>query len=48
MVQLLDELMAVAMERCREPLLLESAVMDRLLMASAGASRQQHQSLSLL
>jgi len=30
-VQLLDEMMAVAMERCLEPLLLESSVLDRIL-----------------
>ena len=33
-VQLLDELMAVAMERCLEPLMLDSAVLDRLLAAA--------------
>ena len=40
-VQLLDELMAVAMERCLEPLLLELAVLDRILAQSAAAARQQ-------
>ena len=35
MVQLLDELLAVAMERCLEPLLLESSVLDRILAAAA-------------
>jgi hypothetical protein len=33
-LQLLDELLAVAMERCREPLLLEGQVLDRILAAS--------------
>lgn len=36
-IQLLDELMAVAMERCLEPLLLESSVLDRILAAAAAA-----------
>ena len=40
-VQLLDELMAVAMEHCLEPLLLESSVLDRILAQSAAAARQQ-------
>ena len=52
MVQLVDELMAVAMERCLEPLLLESSVLDRILAASArhiaAAAQQQHPQVSLL
>lgn len=48
-VQLLDELMAVAMERCLEPLLLESSVLDRILAsAKAAGSQQVQQPLSLL
>jgi hypothetical protein len=51
-VQLVDELMAVAMERCLEPLLLESSVLDRILAASArhnaAAQQQQHPQVSLL
>lgn len=46
-VQLLDEALAVALERCGQPLLLDSAAMDRLLAACAGG-RSQPQSLSLL
>lgn len=37
-VQLLDELMAVAMERCSDPMLLDGGVLDRVLAASARAS----------
>ena len=37
-VQLLDELVAVAMERCLEPLLLESNVLDRILSQAAAAA----------
>lgn len=49
-VQLLDELMAVAMERCLEPLLLESSVLDRILASAklAAGSQQAQQPLSLL
>lgn len=32
-VQMLEEVMAAAMERCTEPLLLETVVMDRILAA---------------
>lgn len=46
-MQLLDELMAVAMERCREPLLLEGSVLDRILTGSR-QGRQQQQQVSLL
>lgn len=38
-VQLLDELMAVAMERCTEPLLVDSSVLDRVLAAAAAAKQ---------
>lgn len=51
-VQLLDELMAVAMERCSDPLLLDSSVLDRTLAASAraaaGGSAAGAQQVSLL
>ncbi|KAL4420694.1 hypothetical protein ABPG75_010350 [Micractinium tetrahymenae] len=47
-VQLLDELMAVAMERCLEPLLLESSVLDRILAKVAAGGQQAQQPLSLL
>ena len=47
-VQLLDELMAVAMERCTEPLLVESAVLDRVLASAKQAGGAGGQPLSLL
>lgn len=46
-VQLLDELMAVAMERCCDPLLLDSSVLDRTL-ASASARAGGAPQVSLL
>ncbi len=46
-MQLLDELMAVAAERCTEAMLLEASVMDRILVG-AGSMRQQQQQVSLL
>ena len=48
-VQLLDELMAVAMERCTEPLLVDSSVLDRVLAAAKQAGGGGGQpSMSLL
>ena len=48
-VQLLDELMAVAMERCTEPLLVDSSVLDRVLAAAKQAGSGGGQpSMSLL
>ena len=47
-LQLLDELMAVAMERCREPLLLEGAVLDRILAGSRQQGSAAQQQVSLL
>ena len=50
-VQLLDELLACATERCLEPLLLEPSVLDRILgqwsVRQSAATAQQPQ-LSLL
>lgn len=39
-LQLLDETMAVAMERCQEPLLLDRSVLDRILAAAAAERKQ--------
>ncbi|KAI3430892.1 hypothetical protein D9Q98_009301 [Chlorella vulgaris] len=47
-MQLLDELMAVAAERCTEAMLLEASVMDRILVGAGSMRQQQQQQVSLL
>ena len=38
---LLDELLGAAMERCSQPLLLEPAVLDRIVAGALAAQKQQ-------